>query len=96
MHKLLLSYLSNRKQIVEIAGVRSNVKDIHIGVPQGSVLGPLLFLILVNDLPWIDTHNNLTMFADDNTYLMSDTSTDTVIESLQKIMDRFVEWFKAF
>lgn len=96
IHKWLQSYLSNRKQIVEIAGVRSNVKDINIGVPQGSVLGPLLFLIFVNDLPCIDTHNNnLTMFADDNTYLMSGPSIDTAIESLQNIIDRFVKWFKT-
>ena len=81
--------------IVEITDVRSNVKDINIDVPQGSVLRPLFLLTFVNDSAYIDTHSNLIVFANDNTYLISGTSIDTGTESLQNIIDIFVEWIKA-
>ena len=59
------SYLSNRKQFVYINGISSSLKDISCGVPQGSVLGPLLFLLYINDLPNISKILNFYLFADD-------------------------------
>ena len=62
---LLRNYLQNRKQRVVINGVQSDWEPIYSGVPQGSVLGPLLFLIYINDLTDNIT-SNMKLFADDS------------------------------
>ena len=64
MINLLENYLNNRNQRVVLNGLNSSWKKILAGVPQGSVLGPLLFLIYINDLPH-DISSVCKMFADD-------------------------------
>ena len=65
------SYLSNRKQYVSINGISPEPLEINCGVPQGSVLGPLLFLLYINDLP------NISNVPDDtNIYYESDSLQD--------------------
>ena len=54
---LFESYLSDRTQYVNIDGCHSTLRDANLGLPQGSILGPVLFLILVNDLPKILEHS---------------------------------------
>ena len=69
INKLIQSYLSNRKQFVSINGFNSNVRDITCGVPQGSSLGPLLFLIYINDFRLCLDKTETGHFADD-TFIM--------------------------
>ena len=61
------SYLTGRTQYVEIDGVSSNILSLSTGVPQGSILGPLLFLIYMNDIPNCTEYFNFILYADDTT-----------------------------
>ena len=63
--KWFISYLSSRSQFVTYNGVRSTTKLITCGVPQGSILGPLLFLIYINDLHNVCKYSLPILFADD-------------------------------
>ena len=71
------SYLSQRQQQVSIYNTKSRFRPITCGVPQGSILGPLLFLLFINDLP-LYTSNVLDMYADDTTLYNVQTSPDTI------------------
>ena len=76
--------MSNRKQYASVNGATSDYLDITCGVPQGSVLGPLLSLIYINDLPSISKVLSFYLYAEDtNIYLSSHN-----LFSLQKIMHR--------
>jgi hypothetical protein len=65
LHDWFVDYLSRRKQRVVICGQNSEWGDLSSGVPQGSVLGPLLFLVYINDLTSVVSHSNIRLFADD-------------------------------
>ena len=67
------SFLENRQQAVEVGGERSSFMPVDSGVPQGSVVGPCLFLLYINDLP-IDIESKIRLFADDT--LCSNTIKD--------------------
>ena len=88
------SYLSGRKQFCRINGVDSEIGDLETGVPQGSCLGPLLFLIYINDLPQAIQDSVVSMYADDTSlcYQSSDmTQLSEAINNDLKILDTWLQ-----
>ena len=88
-HDWFTSYLTHRKQFVGIGGISSNPKLVNHGVPQGSVLGPLLFLLYINDISNCVPNLKIKLFADDtNMFLFNKTIESLFLEanvSLDKI-----------
>ena len=89
--KWFQSYLSGRQQLVDVAGTFTSCANIKCGVPQGSILEPLLFLIYVNDMPGI-IGNKLLLYADDCAILVADKDISTVENSLQTDLQIVSEW----
>ena len=85
------AYLSNRLQYVSVGQSVSSVLPVLSGVPQGSILGPLLFIIFVNDLPTIASSSLLFLFADDAKCVMPVSSISDCL-LLQNDLTRLVEW----
>lgn len=89
------SYLSNRQQYVEYNGSTSNTSEIELGVPQGSVLGPLLFIIYMNDLPDNLLKAKCLLFADDTTIYDNNPNINNLYGSLTKELNIVTDWFRA-
>lgn len=91
------SYLENRFQMVTLNGLFSEYKSVNVGVPQGSILGPVLFIIYVNDLPSSLDNNFLSsyMFADDLAILISCKHANLVHEIVEKSNSIVRDWSAA-
>ena len=85
------AYLSCRQQYVSVGQSRSSVLPVLSGIPQGSILGPLLFLIFINDLPSALSSSLVLLFADDAKCFMSVSSQSDCL-LLQNDLSRLVEW----
>ena len=92
---LCSSYLSNRKQTTEINGFISEQQSIDCGVPQGSVLGPLLFLIYMNDIQYSSTKLNFFLFADDTNILYADKHLHLLESVANTELTKVYEWLTA-
>ena len=82
--KWLENYLSSRKQLVKYNRVKSEEMTITTGVPQGSVLGPLLFLLYINDIQYCSELVSIILFADDTNILYSDSCLEKLYPLLLK------------
>lgn len=95
-HSWFKSYLTNRKQYVVINNTQSTVRTVKCGVPQGSVLGPLLFLIYVNDIATsLEENNIIRLFADDTNIFMYNKSPQRLKENMNSAISNLFEWFNA-
>ena len=91
--KLVLSYLSNRKQRTKINSSYSSWLEIIFAVPQGSILGPLLFSVFLLDLFFIIENTDIASYADNNTPYIRTDDIDGVIKSLEEASATLFKWF---
>ena len=94
-HNWFRNYLENRTQYTQISSTHSDIQYVSCGVPQGSILGPLLFLLYINDLSSICKSSNEILFADDTTLLYSDSSLVNLTHKINLELNDISEWFAA-
>ena len=92
--KIIHSYLNNRWQRVKINNLFSQWTEILLGVPQGSVLGPLLFNIYLNDLIWFIENGEVCNYADDTTPYSCNQDLNTLKYNLESDSLNAIEWLK--
>ena len=93
-NKWIESYLTNRTQYVNIDSHTSSCLPVRCGVPQGSILGPLLFLIYINDIS-ASTTENILSFADDTTIFLSDKDPEHLFHRANISLCAIFNWFRA-
>ena len=91
----LRNYLDNRKQYVQYNKIKSETTTMPCGVAQGSVLGPLLFIIYTNDLPNCLTHCKAILFADDTTLYSSSSNFQELYQTTNTDLKQLDEWFRS-
>ena len=89
------NYLTNRKQYVNFNGIMSHTCTLRYGVPQGSVLGPLLFIIYTNDFQECLASSKCIMFADDTTVYKTGSNIKNLFNLMNDDLSSVDQWFKA-
>ena len=92
--KWFSSYLNERKQFVDVLGTLSSKEGIRCCVPQGSILGPLLFTLYVNDMSTV-VNCDLCLYADDSMLLVSDKNVTQIEKALENEMNGISDWLQA-
>ena len=91
----LMNFIKDRKYFVHVNGFNSEMKILNIGVPQGSTLGPLLFLIYINDMANCSNILFLTQFADDSTITYSSLNLEQAVITVERECNRVLDWLAA-
>ena len=94
-NKLFQSYLENRKQFVNVNGVDSNLLPLTCGVSQGSILGPILFLIYVNDAQFVTRAIHLLLYADDMNLLYKHKEIERMVSVINEELESLYDWLLA-
>ena len=89
------SYLSNRSQFVHVNGFNSQKKTITCGVPQGSLLGPLLFVIYINDFHRSSEKLSFILFADDSNLFFSHPDPNILARTVNEELKKVIQWIYA-
>ena len=89
------SYLSNRMQYTLFKTTSSETSELSCGVPQGSILGPLLFLLYINDINHNIKHGNTILFADDTNLLFNDKDLNKLVKTVNSELSNVQNWFAA-
>lgn len=92
---LIRSYLRDRQQMVECDGCRSGLYRVTRGVAQGSLIGPVMFILYINDLPFSIPTGNLIQYADDTTYFINCKNKQKGLEEVERTTGHLKEWFGA-